>query len=101
MKSFRRLGECERYAGHATRETRPDRVVATKVLPESLAQDTDRLMRFQQEARALSALTHPYLLAIFDVVTENGRIISLSHNLHGKYFASESMKVRCRAARRS
>jgi hypothetical protein len=46
--------------------------VAIKVLPESLAQDTGRLLRFQQEAQVLRALNHPNLLAIFDGGTENG-----------------------------
>jgi eukaryotic-like serine/threonine-protein kinase len=69
---------------YKARDTRLDRAVAIKVLPESLAGDADRLMRFQQEARALSALNHPNLLAIFDVGTENGTNYLVSEFLEGQ-----------------
>jgi eukaryotic-like serine/threonine-protein kinase len=52
---------------YRARDTRLDRIVAIKVLPESLAIDADRLLRFEQEARVLSTLSHPNLLAIYDV----------------------------------
>jgi serine/threonine protein kinase len=41
------------------------RSVAIKVLPASVAGDTDRLMRFQREAEALAALNHPNIAAIY------------------------------------
>jgi eukaryotic-like serine/threonine-protein kinase len=69
---------------YKAKDTRLDRVVAIKVLPESLAKDPDRLTRFQQEARALSALNHPNLLAIFDVGTENGTNYLVSEFLEGQ-----------------
>lgn len=69
---------------YKARDTRLDRLVAIKVLPESLASDADRLLRFQQEARALSALNHPNLLAIFDVGNENGTNYLVSEFLEGQ-----------------
>jgi len=54
------------------RDTELERVVAVKVLPESVAQDPERLERFQREARALAALSHPNLLDIYDVGSANG-----------------------------
>jgi len=52
---------------YRARDTRLGRDVAIKVLPAEFAADPDRLRRFEQEARAVAALSHPNILAIFDV----------------------------------
>ena len=54
------------------RDTRLGREVALKILPESFARESDRLVRFEQEARAVAALNHPNILAVFDVGQHNG-----------------------------
>jgi eukaryotic-like serine/threonine-protein kinase len=64
---------------YRARDTRLDRIVAIKVLPPALAVDSDRLERFQHEARILSALNHPNLRAIHDVGSEGG-VLSLCRN---------------------
>jgi Tol biopolymer transport system component len=48
------------------RDTRLNRDVAIKVLPESFAADPERRARFEREAQAVAALSHPNILAIFD-----------------------------------
>ena len=54
---------------YKARDPRLGRDVAIKVLPGSVAADPSRLHRFEQEARAIAALSHPNILAIFDVGT--------------------------------
>ena len=54
------------------RDTRIGRDVAIKILPANFALDHDRLRRFEQEVRAAGALSHPNLITIFDLGTENG-----------------------------
>ena len=55
---------------YRAKDTRLDRDVAIKVLPEHLANDCDALARFEREAKAVAALSHPNILAIHDVGTE-------------------------------
>src|SRR6202047_3433765 len=54
---------------YRARDTRLQRDVAVKILPNTLAHDQERLRRFEQEARAVAALNHPNLLTVFDVGT--------------------------------
>ena len=49
---------------YRARDTRLDRHVALKILPESFAGDPDRLMRFEREAKTLAALNHPHIAQI-------------------------------------
>jgi Tol biopolymer transport system component len=69
---------------YRARDTRLQRIVAIKVLPESLSSDRDRLERFQQEARILSALNHPNLMAIYDVGFQDGVHFLVSEFLDGQ-----------------
>jgi len=57
---------------YRARDSRLNREVAIKVLPESPAQDADRLRRFEQEARTVAALNHPNILAVFDFGSQTG-----------------------------
>ena len=55
---------------YRARDTRLGREVAVKVLPELFARDPDRQARFEREARAVAALSHPNILAIHDYGTD-------------------------------
>jgi eukaryotic-like serine/threonine-protein kinase len=57
---------------YRARDTRLHREVAIKVLPGSFSQDTDRLRRFEREARAASALNHPAILTVHDFGEHDG-----------------------------
>src|SRR5262245_14212131 len=50
---------------YRARDTRLKREVAIKVMPEGLAQDADRVARFQREAELLASLNHPNIAAIY------------------------------------
>ena len=63
------LGEGGMGEVYRARDPRLSRDVAVKVLPRSATEDTDRLARFEREARTIAGLSHPNLLAIFDVGT--------------------------------
>ena len=69
---------------YRARDTRLERTVAIKILPQSLASDRERLERFQQEARILSALNHPNLMAIYDVGSQDGVHFLVSEFLEGQ-----------------
>ena len=59
------IGEGGMGQVYRARDTKLDRDVAIKVLPESLAGDPDRIARFQREAKTLAALNHPNIAAIY------------------------------------
>src|ERR1039458_2152078 len=69
---------------YRARDTRLDRTVAIKILPESFANDRERLERFQQEARILSSLNHPNLMAVYDVGSQDGLHFLVSEFLEGE-----------------
>jgi eukaryotic-like serine/threonine-protein kinase len=68
---------------YRARDVRLNRSVAVKVLPPEAAHDTDRLRRFENEARAVSALDHPNILVVHDVGTHEGLPYIVSELLDG------------------
>src|SRR5262252_1905358 len=57
---------------YRAKDPRLGREVALKVLPAAIAQDADRLRRFEAEARAASALNHPNIVTVHDIGKSNG-----------------------------
>lgn len=60
------------------------RKVALKILPETFAEDPAALKRFEREARSLAALSHPNILSIFDIGTEQGITYVVTEYLRGE-----------------
>src|SRR5713226_1061706 len=68
---------------YRARDTRLDREVAIKVLPEFVSSDPDRLRRFEQEARAAAALNHPNILVVHQMGTYEGMPYLVSELMEG------------------
>ncbi len=68
---------------YRAKDSRLDREVAIKVLPADFANDADRLKRFEQEARATSALNHPNILTLHDFGTHEGAPFIVAELLEG------------------
>ena len=58
------------------RDTKLDRDVAIKILPEAFAHDADRLARFTREAKTLASLNHPHIAGIYGL-EESGGVTAL------------------------
>jgi serine/threonine-protein kinase len=93
LAAARRLGPYEIVAPlgaggmgevYRARDTRLGREVAVKVLPQACANNPDRLARFEREARAVAALSHPNILAIHDYGTDEDVAYAVMELLEGK-----------------
>jgi serine/threonine protein kinase/tetratricopeptide (TPR) repeat protein len=73
---------------YAARDSKLDRRVAIKILPEQFAEDESFRARFEREAKALAALSHPNILAVYDFGNANGVFYTVMELLEGETLAS-------------
>ena len=69
---------------YRARDSRLNRSVAIKILPESMADDAGRMHRFEQEARTVAALNHPNILSVYDVGVQDGTPYLVMELLEGE-----------------
>src|SRR5437588_12906580 len=79
---------------YLAQDTKLGRKVALKTLPAEFTNDKERLRRFQQEARAASALNHPNLLTIHEIGAESG-----AHFIAAEYIDGETLRARLKRGR--
>jgi len=72
---------------YKARDTRLDRTVAIKILPPRFSEDADMKQRFEREAKAISALAHANICALYDVGTHEGTEYLVMEHLEGQTLA--------------
>ena len=92
FKIERELGRGGMGEVYLARDTRLDRAVAIKALPAHLAQDPDRLARFQREAKVLASLNHPGIGAIYGLEEANGHQYLILEFVEGETLADRLAK---------
>ena len=70
-------------------DTRLDRTVAIKVLPEHLAESPERKARFEREAKAISQLNHPHICTLYDVGEQDGIDYLVMEYIEGETLAEQ------------
>ena len=87
-----KVGEGGMGEVYKARDTRLDRTVAIKVLPEHVAADPDLKQRFEREAKTVAALSHPHICPVFDVGEQDGVTFLVMEYLEGETLAQRLTK---------
>jgi len=77
---------------YKARDTRLDRTVAIKVLPEHVASDPDLKQRFEREAKTISSLNHPHICTLYDIGSQDGIDFLVMEYLEGDTLAQRLAK---------
>jgi Tol biopolymer transport system component len=77
---------------YKAKDTRLDRTVAVKVLPQHLSENTDVRQRFEREAKTISQLSHPHICALYDVGNQDGVEYLVMEYLEGETLAERLLK---------
>src|SRR5262245_41671155 len=77
---------------YRARDSRLDRFVAIKILPDHLADNAESKQRFEREARAISSLNHPNICTLYDVGHQDGIDYLVMEFLEGQTLTERLMK---------
>lgn len=77
---------------YRARDTRLDRTVAVKILPEEMSRDPLRKQRFEREAKTISSLNHPHICVLHDVGSQDGLSYLVMECLEGETLAKRLEK---------
>jgi eukaryotic-like serine/threonine-protein kinase len=77
---------------YRARDTRLDRSVAIKILPAHLSADSSAKLRFEREAKTVSALNHPNICSLFDVGSQDGTDFLVMECIEGESLAQRLVK---------
>src|SRR5215471_12341389 len=77
---------------YKARDTRLERIVAIKVLPEHLSTSAESRQRFEREAKTISQLSHPNICALYDVGNQDGTEFLVMEYLEGETLADRLLR---------
>lgn len=86
------IGEGGMGEVYKARDTRLERTVAIKVLPEHIAKREDLRARFEREARAVASLNHPNICVLFDIGSQDGHGYMVMEYMEGETLAARIAK---------
>ena len=91
-KIISKLGQGGMGEVYLAEDSRLDRKVALKILPEPLSERADRRERFEREARAVSSLNHPHICTLHDIGEQDGIHYLVMEHLEGETLAARLEK---------
>src|SRR5215467_10187159 len=77
---------------YRARDTRLERTVAIKILPQEMSRDPLRKLRFEREAKTISNLNHPHICVLYDVGSQDGLSYLVMECLEGETLAKRLEK---------
>ncbi len=98
-KIIEKLGQGGQGEVYLAEDSRLDRKVALKILPEHLSDRAELRERFEREARAVSSLNHPHICTLHDIGEQDGIHYLVMEHLEGETLAARLEKAHCRWSR--
>jgi serine/threonine protein kinase/Tfp pilus assembly protein PilF len=93
-RTIRELGKGGMGEVYLAEDTRLDRKVALKILPQEFASDAGRMARFVQEAKSASALNHPGIITIYEIGQAEGMQFIASEYIEGETLRQHMLRGR-------